>query len=307
MQQAGSTHRHGVGRRQAAVRGGSSGEIGNPSRVAGPPGRAQIGEVPHGLERRVELVVVEPPLQFRLFVDELLPVNLARRVAEHVGRDAAERVDNRGIELLAPTSAGHFHRRIRSVEAVEHLDDVRELEQPHRERDCLAAHPAGHALAVPTGEHLLQRVAHIGAEPEPNSHLGRGQAVRQEDLLDPLSAGRDQLGAETDAMKRWAAHPDVAKHEPEHGQAGQVHPAAVGAEGDVVTEPRRELRGVGHATHPGQGCRVVQRATVVGLDTEVTAQTTGDDPRPEHVLHGLPQPQVRGKREGPDEVRQPQL
>ena len=52
-----------------------------------------------------------------------------------------------------------------------------EVEQSHRQGDVLAADAARHTFAVPAGERLLQRVAHVGVEADAVGHLGRCEAV----------------------------------------------------------------------------------------------------------------------------------
>ena len=170
--------------------------------------------------------------------------------------------------------------------------------------DLLARDVTRHAPAVPAGEHLLQRAAHVGAQAETLRHLGRGQAVGLQAALDRLAAGDDEARREADPVQRGSSRPDVAQHEAEHGQSGQVDMEAVAPEGDVVTEPGRHLRCVRHATHPRQGGHVVQGAAVVELDAHVITQTGGDDPRSQDMLHGLTQPQVGGQREGGDQLGQ---
>ena len=90
--------------------------------------------------------------------DEGVPVGFVDGLAEHVGGDAAERVDD--ARDRSACRAGPARRRPRRrllPVRWKHLDDVGEVEQPHRQRDVLAADAAGHALAVPSRERLLQR------------------------------------------------------------------------------------------------------------------------------------------------------
>ena len=115
-----------------------------------------------------------------------------RRITEHVGRHRAERVDDARVELLAPPGTSHVHRSVDSLGAVEHLDGLGDMEQPHRQSDLLAPDVTRHAPAVPAGEHLLHLAAHIGAQAETLRHPGRGQAVGLHDALDRLAPGDDE-------------------------------------------------------------------------------------------------------------------
>ena len=222
-----------------------------------------------------------------------VPVGLDRRITEHIGRHRAERVDDVRVELLSPPGTRHLHRSLDSLGAVEQLDGLGDMEQPHRQRDLLARDVTRHAPAVPAGERLLQLTAHVGAQAETLRHLGRGQAMSLQRALDRLAPGDDEARCEADPVQRGSTRPDVTQHQAQHGQPGQLDLEAVSAKGDVVAEPGRHLRCVRHATHPRQGGHVEQIAAVVELDAHVITQTGGDDPRSQDMLHGLTQPQSR--------------
>jgi len=151
------------------------------------------------------------------------------------------------------TSApGNRHGRGGPIGAVEHLHSVGEVEQSHRKSDVLAADTAGYPLAVPSSEHLLERLAHIVAETKAFGHPRGCKAVRHHAEFDVPPAGDYQVGGEAEPVQRRATRADMAEHEAEHGQASQVDLIAVATEGDIVTEPRRNLWRVGHTSHPGQ-------------------------------------------------------
>ena len=97
----------------------------------------------------------------------------------------------------------------------------------------------------------------------------------------------------------------MSKHEPEHGQSREVDLVAVSPKGDVVAEPGRNLRGVGHATDPGQGGHVVKSPTFLRLDTQLFTQPRRDGPGSEHMLHRLAQAQVRGQRKCSEQLSEP--
>jgi len=281
-------------------------EVGDPAGVTGAHGRAEVGEVRHGLECCVQLSLAESSLQGWFVGQDEAPVRLRRAVAQHLGGRGAERVDDARVQLLAASLPGHCDGGVDSCGAVEDLDGVCEVEQAHRERDRVAADIAGHALAVPAREHLLQKVADVRAKAKALSHLCRGQAVRHQSPLDSLATGADEVGGEPEPLDPRAACPHVAEHEPEHGQAGGVDLVAVGPESDVVTEPGSDLGCVGDATDPGQGGHVVEGAAFFRPDAEVIPQPCCDGPRSEHVLHRLAQAEVRGQREGSDQLGEPE-
>ena len=75
-----------------------------------------------------------------------------------------------GSKCLPRVGSGDLDGGVDAAGAVVDLDGVGQVEQAHRQRDLLAADIAGNALAVPAGEHLVQRDAHVLAEIEPLRH-----------------------------------------------------------------------------------------------------------------------------------------
>jgi hypothetical protein len=290
---------------QPALGGGEGGELRDGTRVAAAARGTQVGEVGDRFERRVELVLGQGGLQGRLGVDQRRPVVLTRRVAQDVIGHCAERVDHGRVEVLASLGPGDLDRAIGATAAVVDLDGVGEVEQPHRQRDRVAADVIGDTLAVPTGEHLVQRPAHVLTELEALRHARRREAVRHQPALHRFATGGHEAGTQPDPPQGRAAGPDVSEHEAQHRQPGEVDVEAVGPERDVITEQRRHLGCVGHTTHPRQRDHVVQRGAGVGLDAELLPQSIGDTPRPQHVVHRLAQPEVGRERERGDEVGQP--
>ena len=97
-----------------------------------------------------------------------------------------------------------------------YLDGVGQVEQPHRQRDGVTTNVARYALAVPSGEDLLQGRTDAIVEAEPFGHACGGEAVRHEAALDLLSARGDEVRGQPQAVQRWAAGADVSQHEAEH-------------------------------------------------------------------------------------------
>ena len=122
--------------------------------------------------------------------------------------------------------------------------------------------------------------------------------------LDRFTSGCDQVGGESHALHSRSAGADVTEHEPEHRQAREVDVEAVTPVGDVVTKPGRDLGCIRDAADPSEGGHVVQRTALAPLETHVVAETRGDKPRSQDVLHRLAQPQVHGQRERSDQLRQ---
>jgi hypothetical protein len=154
-----------------------------------------------------------------------------------------------------------------------------------------------HALAVPTCEELTQRDSDVRAEPEPVGQDRRGQAVRLEALRDASTAGEHQPGGRPQAVHGRPTPPGVTEKEPERGRTGQIHAVAVRTELDVVAERGRDLRGIGHTADPGQHRDEEQRIALLLAQLHVGGQLRCDLPRPQHMFHWLPEPEVGGERE----------
>lgn len=215
----------------------------------------------------------------------------------------AEHVDERGIEVPAAAAAGDLDGPFGTVDAVVDLDDIREMEQSHGEGDVLTTHPARHTPAVPPGEPLPQRITNLRTQPEP-LRQGRGrQAVRHQPAPDPLAAGADESGGEAEAVECGASRAGVAEHEAEPRQPHELHVVAVAAEGDVVTEPGRDLWGVRDAADPGKDPDVEQVGPFLVGQADSVRQPGSDAPGPQHVLHRLAEAQIRRERERGEQVR----
>src|SRR5436190_17171503 len=129
--------------------------------------------------------------------------------------------------MAAAPLACHLDRGVSALGSVEHLDDLGKLEEAHWEGDLLARDTDRDALAVPSGEELLQRVAYIVAEANSLGHPCGRQAVGQHAPLDRFASCCDQVGGESHALHSWSAGADVTEHEPEQRQTRQVDLEAV--------------------------------------------------------------------------------
>ena len=171
------------------------------------------------------------------------------------------------------------------------------MKQPHRQRDLLAGDPARYALAIPTCEELAQRVTNIRAQPESLGHRRGGQAVRHESALDVAAPGRREGGDLAHPLPQRPGRTGVREHEDRATHPAQVDVVAVGAKRDVVAEPRRHLRCIGHATHPGQHRGVIQARPFLRAQPDALPQPRSKPPGPQDVLHRLPKAEVHGKGE----------
>src|SRR5258708_3368976 len=197
-------------------------------------------------------------------------------IAKHGGGDCAERIDQGGIELLAAPVTGHLHGGVGPLGTVEHLDGIGKMKKAHREGYGFATDTARDPFAVPSREEVLERVSYVGAETDSLCHPPSREAVGQHAPLDCRASRYDHVGGEAHTVHSRFADARVAEHEPEHRKAGQVDKVAIPAVGDVVTKPGRQFGCVRDAADPAESGHVVERATLLAIETDVFAETSGD-------------------------------
>ena len=211
---------------------------------------------------------------------------------------AQNAVDELGIELGAPPRAEHLDGGVDAADPMQRLDVVGDVDDPHDTGDLVARQVAGRALAVPALERLLQRVAHLRAEPEPQRQVARGLAVRGHRPLDLLRAAREEPADHREPPDRGAPAGDVADHEAHHRQPGHVDQVAVGPHRRVVAEPLAHLVRVGHAADPRQQRHVEDRRPARRRTSRRrSASRMRDDRLADDVLLRLTQPQIGRQRQ----------
>ena len=115
------------------------------------------------------------------------------------------------------------------------------------------------------------------------------------------------VGQELDAgarplTQRQARTPDVLDQE-RSGRSCLAEIIAVvriPLDGQIVSEPLSLLVRVSVAAHPREQARVVHDASFSIVDGRALSQPQGDQARPDHVLHRLPQTQVGPERQQGD-------
>ena len=252
VEQGGAPNGHDFPVREPPQPGGGGGQLGYRSGVTRPGRGSQIGEVGHHLQSRVEFPLAQLAAEPRFGLDQRRALGYGVHVREHLRCCPAEQVDHLRVEVLAPPGPGHLDGGVDAARPVEHLDGIGEVEQPHRPRDLLAPNAVGHSLGVPARENLPKRIAHLGGEAEPPGHLRRGQAVRHQSPLHRPAPGQDQIGGQAKPVQERGPRPGVTQRESDQGQPSQIDTVTVGPEGDVIAEPGRHLRGVGHTARPRQ-------------------------------------------------------
>ena len=114
--------------------------------------------------------------------------------------------------------------------------------------------------------------------------LHRGQSI----------ASRDQQRSETDrAARRRLAATDVAEQEARADGLGEV---LVRPQLDVVAEPGGLLVRVRVATQPREQRHVVDDRSLGLAELEVLSDAEAQHARPQHMLHRLPETEIRRQR-----------
>ncbi len=129
--------------------------------------------------------------------------------------------------------------------------------------------------------------------------------MRHQPPLDCPTPGQDQIGGQPKPVQERSACPNMAEREAHQREPGQVDAVTVAPEGDVVAEPSRHFRGVGHAARPCQDDHVIQPHPGAGFQAQALPQPPGDQPGPQHMLHRLAHPQIGRQREGAYQLCQP--
>ena len=97
---------------------------------------------------------------------------------------------------------------------------------------------------------------------------------------------------------------DVAEQEARADGVGEV---AVRPQLDVVAEPRRLLMRVRVATQPREQRHVVDDRSLGLVELEVLRDAEAQHARPQHMLHRLPETEIRGQRHRCHQLSEPHL
>ena len=186
------------------------------------------------------------------------------------------------------------------------LGDRGDVHEPDRQRQLLAARPAGDPLAVPAREDVQQRLLHLGAEPQPPRDRRRDLAVRRHRLGSVAPAGRHQRRGHPRPPQRRTPGADPAQQEADHRQAGEIDPMGVGAQREVVAELVRQLVRVGRAADPRQHRHVVHGGPLRLVQTQPLREPQRDPALTQHMLLRQPEAEIGRQRPGGDQLGQAQ-
>src|SRR5262249_5432837 len=171
-------------------------------------------------------------------------------------------------------------------------------------RDLVTAKAVG-SLTVPALVALLQAGPHLLTQTKLCGQLVGSQVM----VLGQRSERTPTVGQELDAGARPLPHrrartPDVLDQE-RSGRpclAEVIAVVRVPLGGQIVSEPLSLLVRVSVAAHPREQARVVHDASFSIVYGHALSQPQGDQARPDHVLHRLPETQVGPQRQQGDKL-----
>ena len=262
----------------------------------------EAGERGDRPERGVDPLACDPDLRERLGCDRLLPhprlVQLGEKLVEVLQRDAGEPGLVGSARSTLDDGPGLVGPRRREKEG----DIPRHVQQPHRQRDLVAA-GVGEALSVPTSEDELEALLDAGAEVEPPGESLRDLAHRRERGTGPRAGVRDGVLDQRLSDLRAATGADVGAIERQDlGGVGRVDEEERGPMRDVVAVQLRRLVAVRRASGGVEERDVVRVGELLRRHTGELAETDGEEGAAQGMLERLSGAEVGGEREGSDDL-----
>jgi len=145
------------------------------------------------------------------------------------------------------------------------------------------------------------------SQAEAHRELPRDEAVSRLHRCHRLAPGHGQRAEPPHTAQRRLSAPDVSQHEARLGRADEIGEVRVGPQLDVIAEPRRLLVCIGVAPQPREQRHVVDDCPLVLVELEVLGDAEREHAVAQHMLHRLPETQVRGERHRRHELSQPHI
>jgi hypothetical protein len=245
------------------------------------------------------------PVEARLRVDHLAPARRRVETFEQLRGVIAESAREVGVELTAAALLRHGSRAGDPSPVVVDLDDVREGDDPSRQRDVGSLDPVRDALAVPALIGLPQRVAHGGRQTDPARELSLKRGVGIEPVVHLRPTAQRELRDPPQASEAGLARAQPAQQDQDPPGRLGVGLVGVGLDADVVSEPHRLLVRIGVAVHAVEQTRVVRRDPVVDCGANAIRQAQRQPRAPDRVLHRQPAAEVGGERQRSHQLGDP--
>ena len=308
VQQTRSPHTGRISGRKAEIARGRFSELRDAARVAECERRLGIGEVGEGRERLVDSSRRNPLRATGFATQYFAPHVSSLDVGHDAGTVLEERVDDMRIKRTIAAPLERVARLLEAARPREDLDISGNDGEPNRRRHLFSRPSIRKAAPVPTFEGMTQRIADRGAQPKPSGKHRRDLAVHGGDLradairrFERLPYARRNVAARTD--RRHELH-EVGRHfvgcvvaDGDH----QLTKSHVFASGEV-----HQLMRIRRAANEAEQRRVVRVRELALGKTQRATKADGDQTRAQCMRHRLAQPEVRGNREGSNQLRESQ-
>jgi hypothetical protein len=149
---------------------------------------------------------------------------------------------------------------------------------------------------------VLETIAHLHSKAEAHCEQPSEHAVRRLHRDHRIAPGGQQRSETQHPARSRLAATDVAHHE---AHAELICEVAVRPQLDVITEPAGLLMRVRVAAQPGEQRNVVDDGSLCLVQLEILRYAEGQHARAQHMLHRLPEPEIRGQRHGRHKFGEP--
>ena len=192
-----------------------------------------------------------------------------------------EQVDERRVVRAVAAVLRRGERVIGREDARDRLHVLAQMHHAHRQRDRVALHVIGMAVAVPSLERAAQRVLHAGGEAEPldehHRHFATGLEVVDDPLLGRLLEHADGLRRVLRRLARRRERDHIAH---DLGRVGGVVDQRLAANRDFVAEHGGDFVRVAGAADVAEQGHPVGGFAHVRLESRALAHPRREQARP---------------------------
>ena len=211
----------------------------------------------------------------------------------------------RRVELRPRTTRRQRRRRLHAANPVRHLDELRQLRQPRRNRNQLTREKTGPTTTVPLLIRGRNRVLHRPRQPQLRGQCPRQRRVLLDHPLELAVTRKDELQADAEPMQRRIPRADQPERRSGRAQASKLVVVLSRLERDVVAEPLRLFVRVGVTADVHEQSGVVDDRALLVVEPDPLRQPQRDQTLTQHMLHRLPKPEVDTERKRSHKLGQP--
>jgi len=187
---------------------------------------------------------------------------------------------------------------------MEHLQYVRQVDNPRRQQDLRPAGLTRLALPVPPLEGLEQRIAHLLGQAEPGRELVRRIPVIRQHLLGDPGSLAEERHTQPDPLGQRPSRAQVLGHVHVRREPGHVVLPEVPLQRKIISEPLRLFVRVDVTADPGDQRDVVEDCAILVAQAQSLTQSERNQALPQRVLHRLTQAKISTKRQHREQLSQ---